>query len=504
MYRIRTGRFCNIHAFTVLVVALLIPASGASQTGEVSEATEACLDCHSSISPGIVADWQRSRHARVSVDDALLKPMLERRVAPSGFPDEMRGIVVGCAECHALLPDKHEDSYEHNEYEIHTVVSPVDCAMCHSKEFEDYSGNIMSFAHTNLTENELYLDLMSSTNGIYHLANGVLHVTESDDVAAGASCLSCHGTRVTVERFVTRDTDLGDMPFPVLSGWPNTGVGRINPDGSRGSCTSCHARHQFSIEMARKPGTCSQCHKGPDVPAFKVYQVSKHGNIFSSVGDEWNYDAVPWRIGADFSAPTCATCHMSLLVDEDGSVIAERTHKMNDRLDQRIFGLIYAHPYPSSPNTTVITNKAGLPLPTELTGESASEFLIGEEEQSRRRETMMAVCKSCHSASWVAGHFDLLDKTVQATDSMTLAATEIVASIWQQGFAEGLPHGGNIFDEAIEKKWVEQWLFFANSTRFAAAMAGTDYGVFANGRWYLAKNLVEMEEWLSLQTRISE
>lgn len=104
------------------------------------------------------------------------------------------------------------------------------------------------------------------------------------------------------------------------------GVGRVNPDGSKGSCSACHARHQFSIEMARKPYTCSECHQGPDVPAYKVYSVSKHGNIFSSVGKEWDFNAVPWRVGKDFTAPTCATCHVSLLTTEEGEVIVERTH----------------------------------------------------------------------------------------------------------------------------------------------------------------------------------
>ena len=49
-----------------------------------------------------------------------------------------------------------------------------------------------------------------------------------------------------------------------------------------------------------------------------------------------------------------------------------------------------------------------------------------------------------------------------------------------------------LFDEAIEKQWVEEWLFYANSTRFATAMMGADYGVFANGRWYLSKNIQDM------------
>jgi hypothetical protein len=226
--------------------------------------------------------------------------------------------------------------------------------------------------------------------------------------------------------------------------------------------------------------------------------------MFSSLSDDWDFDAVPWRIGTDFTAPTCATCHISLLVDEDGFVVAQRTHRMNDRLEQRIFGLIYAHPYPISPNTSVITNKAGLPLPTELTGEPVSEFLIGDEEQSERKERMETICRSCHSSTWVAGHFNILDVTVGTTNAMTLTATEILSQIWELGLAEGLPQNGDIFDEAIEKKWVEQWLFYANSIRFAAAMAGADYGVFANGRWSMAKNLAEIHDWLLLHKKISK
>jgi hydroxylamine dehydrogenase len=48
------------------------------------------------------------------------------------------------------------------------------------------------------------------------------------------------------------------------------------------------------------------------------------------------------------------------------------------------------------------------------------------------------------------------------------------------------------FENTIEKKWVEGWLFFANSTRFSSARMGADYGVFANGRWYMAINIQEM------------
>ncbi len=87
------------------------------------------------------------------------------------------------------------------------------------------------------------------------------------------------------------------MNFPVIDGWPNQGVGRVDLDGTRGSCSACHTRHTFSIEIARKPYTCKECHVGPDVPVYKVYSASKHGNIYHSKKQDWDFSAVPWTVG---------------------------------------------------------------------------------------------------------------------------------------------------------------------------------------------------------------
>jgi hypothetical protein len=318
------------------------------------------------------------------------------------------------------------------------------------------------------------------------------------------SCFFCHGTKVQVIGMQTRETDYGDMTFPVLSGWPNQGVGRINPDGTMGSCAACHTRHQFSIETARKPYTCAECHNGPDVPAYKVYQVSKHGNIYQSSAKDWNLKAVPWTVGKDFTAPTCASCHASLVVNTEGDTVVHRTHQMNDRLPWRIFGLVYAHAHPKSPDTTTIKNKTGLSLPTELTGEPVSAYLIDKKEQEQRQETMEKVCLSCHSLGWVKGHFTKLERSLETTNAMTHTATQILTKAWDQGLAKGFARNDSIFNEAIEKMWVEQWLFYANSTRFASAMAGADYGVFANGRWYMSKNVQEMMDWLEFKTEANK
>jgi hypothetical protein len=302
----------------------------------------------------------------------------------------------------------------------------------------------------------------------------------------------------------TRDTAYGSMQFPVLSGWPNQGVGRINPDESQGSCAACHTRHEFAIQMARKPDTCSECHKGPDVPAYKVYQVSKHGNIYGALGEEktWDFEDVPWTVGEDFSAPTCAACHVSLVVSGDGEVIVERTHRMNDRLSWRLMGLVYAHPKTKSPDTTGIRNAAGLPLPTELTGEPVEKFLIDKVEQEKRQETMKGLCMACHSRPWVEGQYALFEAAVDTSNKMTLAATQVLLSAWEKGAAKGMAQGDSIFNEAIERKWVEQWLFYANTTRYAAAMIGADYGAFANGRWQLSKNVQDMLDWLTFKLSV--
>jgi len=115
---------------------------------------------------------------------------------------------------------------------------------------------------------------------------------------------------------------------------------------------------------------------------------------------------------------------------------------------------------------------------------------------------MKKICLSCHSTTWVNNQFERHEKTVAYTNAMTLAATKILVTAWEKGAARGLAANDSIFNEAIEKKWVEQWLFYANSTRFASAMAGADYGVFADGRWYLTKNIQEMADWLDFKLKL--
>ena len=208
---------------------------------------------------------------------------------------------------------------------------------------------------------------------------------------------------------------------------------------------------------------------------------------------------MPWTIGKDFTAPTCASCHLSLLVNTDEEVVVERTHQMNNRLPWRIFGLIYAHPHPQNPDTTIIRNKNGRPLPTSLDGEFAAKYLIDAKERNTRRQSMQAACLNCHDASWVNGHWRRFENTIKQTNADILLATNIMGDVWQQKLAD---FKSNPFEEPVEKKWTDTWQFYANTIRFASAMGGGgDYGVYADGRYQLSQALLELNDWFQLRKK---
>lgn len=462
----------------------------------LSQETQECLDCHQNYTPGIAEDWLKSRHAGITPEMALTKPVLERRVSSDTIAQTLLGTAVGCYECHTLNPSLHQDNFDHFGYQVNVIVSPNDCKTCHSVEVEQYSKSKKAHALDILQKNPVYNNLVETITSVKEVNdNEIVHLRASDKTK-WETCYACHGTRIAVLGLKQVSTVFGDIEVPDLTNWPNQGVGRANPDGSLGACTACHPRHSFSIEIARKPYTCAQCHLEPDVPGYNVYKESKHGNIFDSKKGGWNWENVPWRVGKDFAAPTCASCHNSLLVTPGEEEIAARTHDFGARLWIRIFGVIYSHPQPKSGKTYIIKNKDGMPLPTTFSGELASEYLIDEGEQIGRKKEMKNVCQSCHSTGWTEGHFAKFETTLEESDKMVLAATKLILEAWNKGLADQ----SNPFDEAIEQKWISQWLFYANSVRYASAMSGPDYAAFKLGWWELTKKLQEMHDLIELKS----
>jgi hypothetical protein len=150
-----------------------------------------------------------------------------------------------------------------------------------------------------------------------------------------------------------------------------------------------------------------------------------------------------------------------------------------------------------SPDTTIIRNADGQPLPTDLKGGLAEGFLIDAATQAARTQTMQASCRACHATSWVTGHWRRYTNTIERSNQAVGAITDIMAQGWAHGYAQGLDQGANPFDEHSERRWSDAWLFYANTVRFAAAMAGGgDYGVFADGRYQLGQATADLKAWL--------
>jgi len=493
-----------IASILIFIPALLFAQGMAKKVKplSISQETQACLECHKVYTPGIVEDWQKSIHANTTPSLALKKAEKTRRISANKFPTHLTGVVVGCYECHGLNPDKHKDNFEHEGFKVNIIVSPKDCAICHPIEEKQYSESKKAHAVGTLTKNPVYHSLVETIISMKIIEKGNVIQKDISEATRQETCFGCHGTEVKVSGVQSIETEVGTMNILKLTNWPNQGVGRINPDGSLGACSSCHPRHQFSIEVARKPYTCAQCHLEPDVPAWNVYKESKHGNIFHSNYSKWNFNSVPWRAGKDFQAPTCATCHNSLIATPDGKVVAERTHDFGARLWIRLFGLIYSHPQPIHGDTSTLKNKDGFPLPTAFTGEVAKEGLIDGKQQAKRKQLMGGICKQCHSTSWTTQHFLKLENTIKEVDQMVLASTLLLLEAWKQGLAEGIPQGKNPFDESIEQMWIRQWLFYANSIKYASAMTGApDYATFKHGWWNLTENLQHMKDWIEFKKK---
>ena len=237
MHRRIIGLATALFAALVLFVA----ASAVAQVtipAKLSEDSEMCIECHAGQTTGIYQQWGTSKHFRAN---------------------------VGCYECHQAA-DADADAFDHYGSMISIIVSPQDCAQCHQNEVTQFEESHHSKAALILGSLDNFLADIVEGNWEFY---GGSALTVS-------GCKQCHGGVVEVNE----DGSLAP------TGWPNTGMGRVNPDGSLGACTACHQRHAFSAEQARRPENCGKCHLGPDHPQMEIYEASKHGIAYRAHEDE--------------------------------------------------------------------------------------------------------------------------------------------------------------------------------------------------------------------------
>lgn len=388
----RLGRMAAVGVFALLFSPLLDP--GAAPAADVPAGSEGCVMCHGSgAAPGrgIVEQWRASGHAENG---------------------------VGCLECHRAAEGR-PDAFEHNGNRIVKIVTPYDCRTCHAREAAEF----LASRHS------------EGARFVGSLDNVLGEIVEGT-AAATSGCQQCHGSTVVA----------GENGRLDPSQWPNTGIGRVNPDGSRGTCSACHARHAFSRAQARMPENCGRCHMGPDHPHIEIYNESKHGIVFASVRSSgaMRLDADTWVVGRDYAAaPTCATCHLS------ATPRLPVTHDVGARISWTLRPVISTH---------VDTWQA-------------------------KRAAMQEVCSNCHATEFVRNFYVQYDEAVDLyNEKFARPAQAIMAALKERGLVTPTP-----FDDEIEWIFYELWHHEGRRARMGVSMMGPDYTQW-HGFYEVAKN----------------
>ena len=422
----------------------------------VPKSSEACVACHGNSSPGIVEHWRGSTHAEKG---------------------------VGCVECHKAAA-QDVDAFSHYGFDIATIVTPRDCGRCHPNVAQEFAqshhskaGNILHSLDNFLAEtvegSRSPFNPHSPTPGRESsLVNGM--------ASAFVGCQQCHGSVVALQSTdgglisvveLKPDADGNPTNLDAVSkirrgedgrplydpgSWPNTGIGRLNLDGSRGSCSACHSRHDFSPRRARQPENCGKCHLGPDHPQKEIYEESKHGVAYRDLKADMNLDAENWVLGEDYSqAPTCATCHMSGHLRNDGRI----THDPGERIS-----------WTNRPPVSLMLDTDADHAVVKETDPEKRRAMIADTWQAKRQR-MKDVCLHCHTPDYVNGFYHQYDDFVLLyNEKFAKPGQKIMAALRGQGLLSKVS-----FDEEIEWTWFYLWHHEGRRARHGASMMAPDY-----------------------------
>jgi hypothetical protein len=250
--------------------------------------------------------------------------------------------------------------------------------------------------------------------------------------------------------------DANGRPLFHSGTWPNTGIGRINLDGSLGSCSACHSRHDFSPRRARQPENCGKCHLGPDHPQKEIYEESKHGVAYRDLRHLMKLDGESWVLGKDYSqAPTCATCHMSGHTRNGGKV----SHDPGERISWSN----------RPPISLVMDTDADHKIVTEADPEKRRRLI--NSTAAEKRQAMKDVCLHCHTPDYVNSFYKQYDDfVVLYNEKFAKPGTKIMNALQEQKLITLKQ-----FDEEIEWSWYYLWHHEGRRARHGASMMAPDY-----------------------------
>ena len=453
-----------MHQSRLVVLFCLLAAAFFSAPARAAES--GCVMCHTRQSPALVMEWKKSGHAKAGVD---------------------------CLTCHE---GKEGDpgSWKHNGKLVKLIVTPKDCAQCHDKQNAEFSRSHHALAG----------EILASLDNV--LAEKVAGMPGNNADAVNG-CLQCHGSIVKYKKNEKGEiVRTGKEGRPVLdpTTWPNSGIGRINPDGSRGSCNACHSRHAFEAKLARSPENCGKCHMGPDHPQIEIYNESKHGIAFYANRDKMALEKDgEWILGKDYSAaPTCATCHIAGHKTPDGQVKAN-SHDVGERISWTLRPVIstklnlvvfedgFKEDYPESRalpkvgesvETTEKVREGDALVAKKVTRKVASILTW-----DARRSQMQAVCTNCHGKSFVENFYEQYDSLVTLYNEKFAKPAK---AMMDELTADGILNPKAPFEHRVQWVFWELWHHEGRRARHGASMMGPDYTHW-HGMYEVSKHYYE-------------
>ncbi len=466
-------------AFALVLAGIWVylAVSPGAARAEAPAESKACVDCHSKSSPSLVREWEHSRHA---------------------------GAGIGCFDCHRAA-EGEADAWKHRGVWISTLVTPLDCSGCHEKEFSEFSVS----HHAKAGEIMASLD-----NVLAEKACGMPgNIADAVD-----GCWQCHGIdRRLRERRGRRHPPVGPEGMPVLSAdtWPNSGVGRLNPDGSKGSCHACHSRHDFNAKLARAPENCGKCHMGPDHPQIEIFNESKHGIAFHANRERMALDKEgDWVLGRDYSAaPTCATCHISGYLTADG-VAAGNNHDVGSRiswtlrpitstkLNLVVFDDGFQEDYPGTRSLPAVGDTVAMQEKYVEGGvmksRDISRRVAAIHPWEERRDEMKRVCANCHATTQVDNFYTQFDELVVLYNEKFAEPSKALMDDLQ---TDGVLNPRSPFGTKLQWVFYELWHHEGRRARHGASMMGPDYTHW-HGMYEVAKHFYT--EFLPLVVETAE
>ncbi len=329
---------------------------------------EECAECHADETAGWVRMWKKSPHANLD-EIRNLKPddsrfykkakleQIEKNLRSIGKLGENEPLKeVSCIDCHVDINTQEKAAHDKDLRMPDAAV----CGTCHLREFAERESE-----RDTITWPDGQWPTGRPSHALDYRANvetGIWAGMAEREVAEG--CTGCHDVQ--------------------------------------NKCDACHTRHEFSVTEARKPEACALCHSGIDHNNFAAYSTSKHGTIYQTQGDDWDWEVElkdAFEKGGQMG-PTCATCHM----ENEGK---------------------YGH------NVVRKSRWANYP------GAGGIAKNITSEWSEERKEAWLETCSQCHSERFARAYFEVIDKATLAGVAKYEEAAKVVAKLYEDGLLPG-------------------------------------------------------------------